>query len=135
MKTRLYTVWIDMRQRCSNPNRKEYARYGGRGITVCEGWDKYEEFRAWAMESGYSDNLTLERVNNNGPYCPENCRWATRKEQANNRVTNRLLTMNGETHTMTEWAEVTGISRETIQRRLQRGWTVEKALTVPVHRR
>ena len=121
-----------MRERCNTPSCKGYKNYGGRGISVCEEWGNFVVFKEWAISNGYNDKLSLDRINVNGNYEPNNCRWATSKEQANNKRNNHLITYLGETKTMTEWAETTGIKVATIWARLQRGWTVEKTLTQAV---
>lgn len=91
-QTRLYKIWADMKSRCNNPNVRGYHRYGGRGIQVCEEWQhSFGAFKGWALSHGYSANLTIDRIDNDGDYCPDNCRWATAKEQANNRSTNRKV--------------------------------------------
>lgn len=82
---RLYSIWRGMRQRCNSTKHKDYPSYGGRGITICRQWDNFNVFYDWAMANGYSDNLSLDRINNDGNYSPENCRWATQKEQNSNR--------------------------------------------------
>ena len=135
-KTRLFRIWQYMRKRCYNKNDSNYERYGGRGITVCEEWNKdFAAFRDWAMANGYREDLSLDRIDNNGPYCPENCRWATAKQQGNNRRSTHLITYNGETHSIKEWAEITGIAKSTIGNRLKAGATPEDALTRPVRRK
>ena len=134
-RARLYTAWGNMKQRCFNPSRRDYAWYGGRGITVCSEWrNSFPAFMAWALENGYQSHLTLERIETDGPYCPENCRWATKKEQANNRRSNRMLTMDGKTQTMALWADEKGMDLSTLWKRIYHGWPVERALTEPVHR-
>lgn len=92
--TRLYSIWRGMRQRCSNPNREVYSLYGGKGIKVCEEWNDFRTFEAWALSHGYADNLSIDRINSNGDYCPENCRWLTRSEntaRANKNHTTRKV--------------------------------------------
>lgn len=83
-KTRLYSIWENIKQRCYNPNCKQYNDYGGRGIKVCQEWLKFKPFYDWAMVSGYSDNLTIDRIDNDSNYCPNNCKWSTRFEQQRN---------------------------------------------------
>ena len=131
-KTRLYRIWTGMKTRCLNEKFRDYEDYGGRGITVCPEWMEFEPFCEWAMANGYEDNLTLDRKDNNGNYCPENCRWETVKTQENNRRNNRLITHNGKTLTLSQWAEETGINMRTIQYRLNHGWDVCKALSCRV---
>lgn len=128
---RLYNIWGRMKQRCENPKYYKYKDYGGRGIAVCDEWRlDFHAFYEWALSHGYEDGLTLERVDNDKGYCPDNCRWATRKEQNNNRRSNRRITYNGETHTIAEWSKITGIKQGTIRNRIALyGWPVEKALT------
>ena len=134
--TRLYSIWTDMKTRCNNPKRDKYARYGARGITVCEEWlNNFQAFYDWAMANGYADNLTIDRKDNDKGYSPENCRWITMKEQASNKSTNHLITHDGQTCTIAEWARKTGISREVLKDRICRyGWDSDRALTTPVRK-
>lgn len=124
-----YGSYHSMMDRCYRKNAANYKDYGGRGITVCEEWHDIRLFEKWAETNGYKKGLSIERINTNGNYSPENCKWATPKEQCNNRRNTRYLTRDGETHTISEWAEITGIKRSTINSRVCRGWTSERALT------
>lgn len=134
--TRLYRAWTNMRNRCNRKADKEYKHYGGRGIKVCEEWkNDFETFKEWALSNGYYDNLTLDRIDTNGNYEPNNCRWITRKAQNNNMTTNVRLTYNGITHNLSEWSEITGISYPTIQGRVRRGWKTEDILFKPTDKR
>ena len=135
MKTRLYNIWHNMRTRCYNPNYTYYNRYGGRGIAICEEWNKYETFKKWALENGYSDNLTLDRKDNNKNYDPSNCRWVSRKTQANNRNNGLIIEFEGKRKTCAEWSEETGISYKTLENRIRHGWPSEKILTTPVDKK
>lgn len=131
-KKRLYHIWLSMRERCNNKNHVQYANYGGRGIKVCKEWDDYLSFKEWALSNGYCENLTIDRVDNDKGYSPDNCRWATAKEQANNRRSNHLLTLNGETHNIEWWAQKTGLPRHAIDGRIRRGWSDCEILTTPL---
>ena len=105
--TRLYSIWMGIKQRCYNENNARYGRYGGRGIKVCEEWkNNYISFHDWALSNGYSDELTIDRIDNDGDYCPANCRWANAKEQSNNRSTNVNIKIGNATKTLTQWCEI-----------------------------
>lgn len=134
--TRLFRIWQSMRSRCNHPKNKSYARYGGRGIRVCEEWQNdFENFYKWAIENGYKENLSIERNDVNGNYEPSNCSWSTPREQANNTRRNVYLDFGGEIHAMKEWSRITGINYGTLQKRIKLGWTIERALTEPVNNR
>ena len=133
--TRLYYIWSSARQRTQNQNNQKYEDYGGRGIYMCEEWNDFSAFEKWALANGYSDWLTLDRIDVNGPYSPKNCRWANAKEQQRNRRNNVLLSLDNNIQCMSAWAEETGISTKVIHWRLSHGWTVEDALTTPVKQR
>lgn len=130
--TRLYRIWKGMKTRCYNLNAFKYDRYGGRGITVCDEWkNNFLNFKQWAYKNGYRDDLTIDRINNDGNYEPLNCRWVTMKEQSNNRENNYIIVYNGESHTLAEWSKKTGIKVITLWDRINLlGWSIEKALTV-----
>lgn len=137
--TRLYRVFLTMLGRCHNPNAHEYENYGGRGITVCEGWHSFEHFRTWAIANGYDETAkhgecTLDRIDPNKGYSPENCRWVSMKVQQRNRRNNVLLTYEGETHCVAEWAEKVGLQAPTLRHRLKAGWPIKSALQTSVNR-
>lgn len=134
--TRLYRIWHSMKQRCNNPNNTSYHNYGGKSIRVCKEWNEFQGFSEWAISNGYSDELTLDRINGDGNYEPSNCRWITMKEQQNNKSDNHLLTYNGKTQNIMQWAEelqpTLGITYSMINKRINRqGWSVESALSTP----
>lgn len=129
-ETRIYRIWTDMLHRCINPTEKNYH---GKGITVCEEWrSDFFNFYFWAIENGYTDKLTIDRLNSNGNYEPSNCRWATYKQQNNNNCMNKSITYNGETHTVGEWGDITGIGRDLLYERvIFNHWPIEKAFATP----
>ena len=135
--TKLYRTWRAMKARCYNPNNKDYADYGGRGIIVCNEWlENFGEFKSWAYENGYEEmsakgRCSIDRINVDGNYEPSNCRWADDVMQANNRRSNTKLTYNGETHTGTEWARIRGTSETMVLGRLKLGWDIGKAIETP----
>lgn len=132
-RTRLYVKWCHMIERCNNSHSEHYKDYGGRGITVCDAWrNNYITFRDWAICNGYNESLTLDRIDVNGNYCPENCRWVSHKDQCNNKRNNRLITYKGVTKTMTQWAEAIGMNVGTFKHRLRLGWSVRNAIETPV---
>lgn len=127
---RLYGIWEQMRNRCYRKSVLHYSDYGGRGIIVCDEWkNSYESFRDWALVNGYQDNLSIDRINNDGNYEPDNCRWVSAAQQANNRRSNRLITYNGETHNVSEWAKILNKNPKSLYSRIYAGWDLEKVLT------
>ncbi|MBR6613181.1 MAG: hypothetical protein IKK84_00250 [Clostridia bacterium] len=129
-KTKLCSIWRSMKGRCLNPKDQAYKNYGGRGVTICEEWsNNFVAFYNWAINNGYSEELSIDRIDNNGNYEPSNCRWATRKVQANNKRDNHYLIYNGKSQTISQWANELNIKPHTILRRLNLGWSVERALS------
>ena len=130
---RLYRIWSGMKSRCYSECDRNFKRYGARGITVCPEWHKdFMAFREWSLSNGYQDDLSIDRIDNDGPYSPENCRWTSMKTQNNNRRTNVYITYRGETHTAAEWALITGIKAETLVSRKAHGWSDAECIEVPV---
>lgn len=131
--TRVYREWKNIKQRCLNPKLPDYKYYGARGITICPEWaNDFQNFYDWAMANGYSDALTIDRIDNNKNYSPDNCRWVDRLTQSNNTRKNHNLTFNNKTQTISMWARETGILSSTICYRVNHGWSVEEALTIPI---
>lgn len=130
--SRLYEIWRCAKQRCYNKNDNSYKNYGSRGIKVCSEWkNDFVKFKDWALKNGYKDNLTIDRINNDGNYEPGNCKFSIMKEQQRNKRSNRLITYGEETHCLTEWAEILGMSEPALYYRLK-NWSVERAFTEKV---
>lgn len=131
-KTRLYKIYHMMKRRCYKAQDNSYKNYGGRGISICEEWlneqNGFVNFYNWSMENGYQENLTIDRKDNNGNYKPDNCRWVTIKTQSNNRRSNNLITIDGITKNITQWAEEYGLCYSTIKSRITRGKTGRQLL-------
>ena len=134
-KEPLYQRWLDMKSRCNCPNNTEYSNYGGRGISVIEEWNNdYFAFKNWALQNGFSEELTLDRIDVNGNYEPQNCRWITFIDQQNNRRNNRKVTYHGQTKTVCQWSRELGIHPATLVHRLNYWNDVEKAFTESVRK-
>lgn len=131
-KTPLHSRWLGMKNRCYNPNDSSYHDYGARGIYVCDEWkDDFRAFYDWSMSNGFEEHLSLDRVDNSGPYAPWNCRWADRATQNRNTRRNRLVTVGGKTQTIMDWAKEKGVREALIRRRLNAGWDAERAVSSP----
>jgi len=131
--TSLYVCWLNMKARCFNCKSRAWKNYGGRGITVCDEWRwSYEAFREWAITNGYKPELTIDRIANDGNYEPNNCRWATRKEQARNKRTSRFIYAFGESKTLCEWSADARckVNYHLFRLRIRRGWNAENAMTI-----
>lgn len=123
--TRIYRIWKAMKARCSNQND---VLYGGRGIIVCDEWKSFVPFYKWAIKNGYDENKSIDRINVNGNYSPDNCRWSLISEQANNKRNNKRITINGETYNALEWSKITGVSYQTIWKRMKKGLSGEELI-------
>lgn len=130
--TRLYRIWSTMKSRCLNPNTDYYYLYGGKGISVCDEWrNNFDSFFKWSIEHGYDDSLTIDRMDSNKDYCPENCRWVTFKEQANNTSRNHLLEYNGDLYTLAELSELVNVPYAILKHRIYDGMSVRSAIEKP----
>lgn len=135
--TRIYRIYHKMYLRCYSKDNPAYHNYGGRGITICQEWlgeHGFENFADWSMKNGYADNLSIDRKDNEKGYSPDNCRWATAKEQANNTRSTVFLTYKGETKSASEWSEITGIRQDTLTYRKRHGWTDEECIEIPLNK-
>lgn len=127
--TRLHKIWLGIKKRCTNKNCNAYKKYGGRGITICDNWkNDFMAFYNWSISNGYNEYLSIDRIDVNGNYEPSNCRWATIEQQANNKRTNRNITYNGTTKTLSEWAKMYNINYKLLHSRLKKGWSIKNAL-------
>lgn len=129
--SRIYNLYYAMLNRCKNPQAINYGNYGGRGICVCDEWlgeNGFINFNNWSMANGYAEDLSIDRIDVNGNYCPENCKWSTRMEQMSNTTRTRLITVDGVTHTLSQWARIGGVRPETIHYRLKRGISPKEAI-------
>lgn len=133
-RTRIYRIWKGMKNRCCNENIPQYSDWGGRGITVCDEWKHdFKSFYEWAVNNGYDEKLSIDRIDNNEGYCPENCRWVTEKEQALNRRSNVYITHNGVTKHISEWDVDIGVKKSgRVRARLNAGWNISDAVTTHV---
>jgi hypothetical protein len=131
-KTDLSSVYSNMRQRCYNNKHPKFLTYGARGIKICKEWlTNPTSFYNWAINSGYKKGLTLDRIDNNNNYKPDNCRWVTKKTQQNNMRTNRIITYGNKTQSLSQWATDLGLHPTSLSHRLQSGWTEEEAVSIP----
>ena len=136
-KSRLYNAWVSMLERCKTKTATSYRHYGGRGITVCKEWDcedGFLHFADWAMSNGYTNNLTLDRIDNNGNYCPENCRWVTHQRQMNNTRRNVIVSAFGFTASLADACRKFDAPYKRTWKRLKRGWPIEQALMISERR-
>ena len=130
-RTRTYQTWSDIKQRCLNPKNTNYLNYGGRGISMCSEWLAFPVFTEWALSNGYKNDLTIERIDNNGDYAPLNCTWIKKSRQIRNQRRNHRITYKGRTRILVDWAKEKGLKKATLTSRIRHGWSVEKALTLP----
>lgn len=131
-KTRLYSIWIGIKDRTTCKERPRAKDYINRGITMCDEWNEWEVFKNWAINNGYREELSIDRIDNNKGYYPENCRWVDTKVQSQNKRNNIVVKINGETRVLTEWCRILGLNRYSVKSRIsQQGLTPYEALTIP----
>lgn len=131
--SRLYNIWTSMKARCETSKKQKFIKdYQNRGIKICAEWHDFSVFQKWALENGYKDDLSIDRIDNNKGYYPENCRWADNFTQANNKRNNHWLTYNNKTQTIAQWSKELGMKYNALNERLRKGWSVERALSTPI---
>ena len=138
-KKTLHNAWINMKTRCDNPNYNEYHRYGGRGITYCEEWKSFDNFMEWSLKNGFNETkdnngrnlLSLDRIDNNGNYEPNNCKWSTRIEQARNKSNNKKYLYKGKEYCLRGLVELSFVNESSLRRRIKQGWAIEDAIETP----
>lgn len=131
---RLYSVWCGIKGRCKNKNNPSYKNYGGRGITICEEWENFLTFESWSYKNGYKENMTIERNDVNGNYCPENCCWIPKNKQASNRRTCYKIEYNGQIVNLSDLCEKLGLNYKRVHNRIHKlGWSVEKAISTETY--
>lgn len=130
-RERVYRTWRGMHQRCYNPKHENYKWYGGKGISVCTEWHDFIAFREWALANGYTDELTIDRINPDENYSPDNCCWVDMKIQANNRTSNRVIEINGILYTVSQLADTFSLSYYTVINRLRLGWNIKRIIETP----
>ena len=131
--SRLYNIWTSMKARCETSKKQKFIKdYQNRGINICAEWHDFSVFQKWALENGYKDDLSIDRIDNNKGYYPENCRWADNFTQANNKRNNHWLTYNNKTQTIAQWSKELSIKYNALNERLRKGWSVERALSTPI---
>ena len=135
--TRLYNIWWGMKQRCYDKNHSAYKKYGAKGIEICNEWkNDFMRFYEWSMSNGYTDTLTIDRIDSTGNYEPSNCRWVTIAVQANNKSIVKRYDFDGQIHTIKEWSEIVGINYKCLYYRIKHlKWPIDKALTTPIRKR
>lgn len=131
--TRIYEIWKNMKRRCYDKTNHRFLNYGGRGITICDEWrNDFVSFHKWAIDNGYTNELTIDRIKVDGNYEPSNCKWSTKLEQSYNTTRTHYLTYNGKTQCISQWAKELNLTCSAIQHRLQRNWTLDRIFTTPL---
>lgn len=134
--SRLFSIWMGMKKRCTNANDRSYKHYGGRGINICDEWKAdFMSFYDWSINNGYTEDLSIDRIDVNGNYEPSNCRWVSRLEQAKNKRSNHEVTINGKTQLITDWCKESPVTATTVYARLRQGYKVKDAIFMPDQRR